>query len=211
MPFSIVADYLVDCMKQLIDFLPLIIFFVVAKMDPREVSLFGQNFELGGTISATAILIATTVIVYGLLWYRQRSLEKNQIFTIAAVLILGGMTVIFRDETFLKWKAPLVNWVFGIVFLGSQFIGSKPLIQRMLSHAMTLPQPVWTKLNLCWVIFFVALGGANWVAAFMIPGDFWIDFKVFGNLGLTLVFTIVQFLFLGRYLQDAQPQDNSGK
>ncbi|CAM3812368.1 septation protein IspZ [Parendozoicomonas haliclonae] len=192
-------------MKQFIDFLPLIIFFVVAKMDPREVSLAGQTFELGGIISATAILIVTSIIVYGLLWYRQKSLEKSQMFTIAAVIILGGMTVLFRDETFLKWKAPLVNWAFAVVFLASQFIGSKPLIERMLSHAMTLPKPVWYKVNTSWAVFFLLLGAANWFAAFMVPGDFWVDFKVFGNLGLTLVFTVVQFMFLGRYLQeDAQ-------
>ncbi|WP_281647358.1 inner membrane-spanning protein YciB [Parendozoicomonas sp. Alg238-R29] len=192
-------------MKQFIDFLPLIIFFIVAKMDPREVSAFGQIFELGGIINATAILIATSVIVYSLLWYKQKSLEKGQIFTLAAVMILGTMTVLFRDETFLKWKAPIVNWVFALAFLGSQFIGSKPLIERMLSHAMKLPQEVWYKVNLSWVVFFTLLGAANWFAAFMVSGDFWIDFKVFGNLILTFAFVIIQFMFLNRYLQDGQP------
>ncbi len=200
---AIVADYPAECMKQFIDFLPLILFFIVSKMEPRAITLLGHTVELGGVISATAILIVTSMIVYGALWYRQKSLEKTQIFTIAAVIILGGMTVLLQDETFLKWKAPLVNWVFSLAFLGSQFIGSKPLIERMLSHAMTLPQAIWYRLNLSWVIFFAAMGVANWVAAFMIEGDFWIDFKVFGNLGLTLVFTVVQFLFLGRYLRDS--------
>ncbi len=200
---AIVADYPAECMKQFIDFLPLILFFIVSKMEPRVLSFLGHSFELGGIISATAILIITSLIVYGALWYKQKSLEKTQIFTIAAVLILGGMTVLLRDETFLKWKAPLVNWVFSLAFLGSQFIGSKPLIERMLSHAMTLPKTVWYRLNLSWVVFFAAMGVANWAAAFMVEGDFWIDFKVFGNLGLTLVFTVVQFLFLGRYLRDS--------
>lgn len=197
-------------MKQFIDFLPLIIFFIVTKMEPRDVSILGYTFELGGVISATAILIISSIIIYGLLWYRQKSLEKSQIFTVSALIILGGLTVLLRDETFLKWKAPVVNWVFSVVFLGSQFIGSKPLIERMLSHAMTLPKPVWLKVNLSWVIFFGLMGCANWVAAFLIPGDFWIDFKVFGNLGLTLAFTVIQLLFLSRYLQeDVKPESES--
>ena len=196
-------------MKQFIDFLPLIIFFIVAKMDPRTVSVMGQTFEMGGIISATAILIITSVIVYGLLWYRQKSLEKSQIFTIVAVVLLGGMTVLFRDETFLKWKAPLVNWAFCIGFLISHFIGNKPLIERMLSHAMNLPKPVWYRVNASWVVFFAFLGAANWVAAFMVPGDFWVDFKVFGNLGLTLTFTVIQFMFLGRYLQEDDAASNN--
>ena len=137
--------------------------------------------------------------------------KKVRFLTIAAVVLLGGMTVLFRDETFLKWKAPIVNWVFCVAFLASNFIGSKPLIERMLSHAMTLPKPVWYKVNTSWIVFFAFLGAANWVAAFMVPGDFWIDFKVFGNLGLTLTFTIVQFMFLGRYLQEdeAAPKKDS--
>lgn len=197
-------------MKQFLDFLPLIIFFIVAKMDPRQVSAFGQTFEVGGIISATAILIVTSAIVYGLLWYKQKSLEKGQMFTLGAVLVLGSMTVIFHDETFLKWKAPIVNWVFAIAFLASQFFGKKPLIEHMLSHAMKLPEPIWYKVNLSWVVFFTLLGAANWFAAFMIPGDFWIDFKVFGNLGLTFAFVVIQFLFLGRHLQE-DPSAQSNK
>ncbi|MCL6270929.1 septation protein IspZ [Sansalvadorimonas sp. 2012CJ34-2] len=193
-------------MKQFIDFLPLIIFFIVAKMDPREVSAFGQTFELGGIISATAVLIATSIIVYGLLWYKQKSLEKSQMITVVAVLLLGGMTVLFQDETFLKWKAPIVNWLFATAFLASRFIGQKTLIERMMDHAMTLPPPVWSKLNMSWVIFFALLGGANWFAAFMIPGDFWVDFKVFGNLGLTFAFVIIQMLFLGRYIKEDEAE-----
>ncbi len=189
-------------MKQFIDFLPLILFFIVAKMDPRQVNAFGQSFELGGVISATAILIVVSVVVYGALWYKQKKLEKSQMFTVGAVLLLGGMTVLFRDETFLKWKAPIVNWVFATAFLISSFIGEKPLIERMLSHAMNLPKAIWHKVNASWVIFFTFLGAANWYAAFMIPGEFWIDFKVFGNLGLTFTFTIIQFLILHRYLPE---------
>lgn len=198
-------------MKQFIDFLPLIIFFIITKMAPRDVTLLGYTFEFGGVISATAVLILSSIIIYGLLWYKQKSLEKGQIFTVSALIILGGMTVLFRDETFLKWKAPLVNWIFSVVFLGSQFIGSKPLIERMLSHAMSLPKPVWYNVNLSWAIFFGLMGVANWVAAFIIPGDFWIDFKVFGNLGLTLIFTIVQFSFLSRYLKEAVPSVTQAK
>ncbi|WP_461536602.1 septation protein IspZ [Spongorhabdus nitratireducens] len=192
-------------MKQIIDFIPLISFFVVYKMDPRLISVAGNQYELGGPFSATLILIVASVLVYGLLYLKHRTLEKSQLITLVAVLLFGGMTLAFHNETFLKWKAPIVNWIFAVAFLGSQYIGEKPLIQRMLDHAMTLPDALWTRLNLSWVGFFIALGAANLFVAFTFH-DIWVDFKVFGSLILTILFVIIQFAFLARYLKPEDTQ-----
>lgn len=187
-------------MKQLIDFIPLILFFIVYKMDPRPVELAGRSFELGGIFSATAVLIASSVIVYGLILILQRKLEKGQWLTLAACLVFGGMTLAFHSETFLKWKAPVVNWLFATAFAATHFIGDRPLVQRIMGHALSLPQPLWARLNLAWVVFFLICGFANLFVAFTFH-DIWVDFKVFGSLGLTLLFLIGQGIFLARHLQ----------
>ena len=195
-------------MKQFIDFIPLILFFIVYKLDPRTIDLAGHSFELGGIFSATAVLIASSVLVYGTLLVVQRKLEKGQWLTLVACLLFGGMTLAFHSETFLKWKAPVVNWIFAIAFLGSHFIGDKPLIQRMMGHAISLPQPIWIKLNQAWIVFFLFCGSANLFVAFTFQ-EWWVDFKVFGSLGLTLLFLIGQGIYLSRHLHDIpeQPQE----
>ncbi|MFG0379585.1 septation protein A [Pseudomonas sp. zbq_18] len=194
-------------MKQFIDFIPLILFFIVYKLDPRTVELAGQAFELGGIFSATAVLIVSSVVVYGILFLMQRKLEKGQWLTLAACLLFGGMTLAFHSETFLKWKAPVVNWLFALGFAGSHFIGDKVLIQRIMGHAITLPQLIWTRLNLAWVAFFVFSGCANLFVAFTFH-DIWVDFKVFGSLGMTVLFLVAQGVYLARHIHDDAPQQS---
>ncbi len=187
-------------MKQLIDFIPLILFFVVYKMDPRTLSFSGSEFELGGPFSATMVLMVASVLVYGGLFLKNKTLEKNHVVTVFAVLLFGSMTLLFHDEAFLKWKAPIVNWIFAGAFLVSQFIGEKPLVQRMMDHAITLPNEVWLKMNLSWVVFFTFLGAANLFVAFTFH-EIWVDFKIFGSLILTILFVIAQFAVISKHIR----------
>lgn len=197
-------------MKQFIDFIPLILFFIVYKLEPRAVELAGQTFTLGGIFSATAVLILASLVVYGALFLAQRRLEKGQWLTLIACLVFGGMTLTFHSETFLKWKAPVVNWLFALGFAASHFVGDRPLIQRIMGHAVTLPQPLWIRLNLAWIVFFIFSGCANLFVAFTFH-KFWVDFKVFGSLGMTVLFLIGQGLFLARHMRDADHQPSSAK
>ncbi|GGJ91617.1 putative intracellular septation protein A [Pseudomonas matsuisoli] len=197
---------LAAAVKQFIDFIPLLLFFIVYKMDPRTVEFAGHAFELGGIFSATAVLIASSIVVYGALFASQRKLEKGQWLTLIACLVFGGMTLAFHSETFLKWKAPVVNWLFALAFAGSHFIGDKPLIQRVMGHALSLPQPIWVKLNVAWIVFFLVCGFANLYVAFTYQ-SIWVDFKVFGSLGLTLLFLIGQGIYLARHMQQPKPDE----
>ena len=194
-------------MKQFIDFIPLLLFFIVFKLDPRTVEFAGQSIELGGIFSATGVLIASSVVVYGTLFAAQKRLEKGQWLTLAACLLFGGMTLAFHSETFLKWKAPVVNWLFALGFAGSHFIGDKVLIQRVMGHAIQLPQAIWTRLNLAWIAFFVFSGCANLFVAFTFH-DIWVDFKVFGSLGMTVLFLVAQGVYLARHIHDDAPQQS---
>lgn len=188
-------------MKQFIDFIPLLLFFIVYKLEPRAVEFAGHAFELGGIFSATKVLIISSVIVYGVLYLTQRKLEKSQWLTLAACLVFGSLTLAFHSETFLKWKAPAVNWLFALAFAGSHFIGDRVLIKRMMGHALQLPDPIWLRLNVAWIVFFIFCGAANLFVAFTYQ-DFWVDFKVFGSLGMTLLFLVGQGIYLSRHLHD---------
>ena len=194
-------------MKQFIDFIPLLLFFIVYKIEPRIVEIAGHSLTFGGIFSATAMLIASSVVVYGILFFKQRKLEKSQWLTLIACLVFGSLTLAFHSETFLKWKAPVVNWLFALVFAGSHFIGNTLLIKRVMGHALTLPDAVWTRLNLAWIAFFVFSGCANLFVAFTFH-DIWVDFKVFGSLGMTVLFLVAQGVYLARHIHDDAPQQS---
>ena len=197
-------------MKQFIDFIPLLLFFVVYKIEPRVVDFAGHSLTVGGIFSATAMLILSSVVVYGILFIKQRKLEKSQWLTLIACLVFGSLTLAFHSETFLKWKAPVVNWLFALAFAGSHFIGDKVLIKRMMGHALSLPDAIWTRLNVAWIGFFLFCGAANLFVAFTYQ-SIWVDFKVFGSLGMTVLFLIAQGIYLSRHLHDTDPTDTTPK
>nr|WP_272888529.1 septation protein IspZ [Stutzerimonas stutzeri] len=191
--------------KQIIDFVPLLLFFIAYKIEPTTVDIGVFSLGVGGIFSATAVLVVSSVIIYGVLFIHQRRLEKSQWLTLAACLLFGGLTLALHSEAILKWKAPVLNWLFALAFTGSHFIGDKPLIQRMMGHAVSLPVAQWAQLNVAWILFFLVCGFANLFVAFVYPA-IWVDFKVFGSLGLTLLFMAGQALYLVRHMQPEPEQ-----
>ncbi|MFZ1640186.1 MAG: septation protein A [Candidatus Contendobacter sp.] len=180
-------------MKLLFDFLPILLFFIA--------------YKLADIYVATGVLIVATLAQVGWIWLRQRQIEKMPLFTAALVLVLGGATLILHDPVFVKWKPTVVNWLFAVVFLGSRFIGRKTLPERMMGGQLELPPAVWVKLTLAWAIFFLVMGAANLYVAFTFSENTWVNFKLFGLLGLTLVFVLAQAFYMSRHLKtdDADP------
>ncbi|MFT5665681.1 MAG: intracellular septation protein [Gammaproteobacteria bacterium] len=157
---------------------------------------------------ATLIAILATVVQVLLSVIISKKVEKMPLITLALLVIFGGATLLLKDPLFIQWKPTAINWLFGLGFLGSQFIGSKPLVQRMMSKAITInDDAAWSKLNLSWVGFFVVSGLANIIVAPAIDPfnlhfseSTWVDFKLFGLMGMTLVFVIGQAFYLARYM-----------
>ncbi|MBY4677566.1 septation protein A [Marinobacterium arenosum] len=174
-------------MKLLLDFLPIIIFFAVYK-------------STGDIIIATAVLIPATLAQMAYTWFRTHKIETMQLVTLVLVVLMGGATVLFQDKTFIQWKPSVVNWLFGLAFLGSQFIGQKTVVERLMGSALSLPAMIWRRLNLAWVLFFTAMGFANIAVVYTMSEEAWVNFKLFGMLGLTLIFIIGQGLYLSRHL-----------
>lgn len=164
-------------MKQFIDYIPLLIFFTVWAMDERAVNIAGFEHSIGGIFSAAEFLLAGSILVYGSLLIAQRRLDKFQWITLAAVVLFCIPTIIFRNVEFLKWKAPIVNWIFASVFLGSRYFGEKPAIEHMMGHAVNAPKEVWFRLNTLWIIYFIVLGAINLAVAFTLSEDLWIKFR----------------------------------
>lgn len=211
-------------MKLLIDFFPIILFFITY----HQAGAIVENTPLGGlfdssqpeiivaTMLATGVAIVASFIQVGGYWLKTRSVEKMHIFSLVLITVLGGITIAFGDPAFIQWKPTVLNWVFAGAFLVSQYIGKKSLVHRMMGAQIQLPAAVWKKLNFSWVGFFILSGFANLYVAFYYAIDLdektrmdtWVNFKLFGLLGLTFIFVIAQALYLAKYMT---PQEDSEK
>jgi intracellular septation protein len=208
-------------MKQLLDFFPILLFFILYKfyLDlPDEVILAVNNWvplmELTPGEPSDAIYLATlAAIVVTLIQVVAaaiivRKVEKMPLITLALLIVFGGATLALKDPLFIQWKPTAINWMFALVFLGSHLIGDKPLIQRMMGHAIDIEEKrVWVQLNLAWVAFFIVAGIANLIVApeidpfgFEFSEDTWVDFKLFGLMGMTIVFVVAQAFYLAKYM-----------
>ena len=182
-------------MKLLFDFFPIFIFFVV--------------YELYDIYVATEALMVSAVVQVGWSWFRHRRVDTLYWVTLGLTLVLGGITLLLHNPAFIKWKPTVVNWLFAAAFLISQYVGAKPILQRMMAKNISLPDPIWARLNWSWITFFVVIGAINLYVAF--SGHFteeqWVKFKLFGMLGMTIVFVIGQAFYLSRHIKPEQDQD----
>jgi intracellular septation protein len=183
-------------MKFLYDLFPLLLFFAA--------------FKFYDIYVATAVAIVASFVQVGLFWFKHRRFETMHLVTLAVIAVFGGMTLLLHDDTFIKWKPTLVYWILSAIVLTSQWFGSKTAIERMMSSQLALPETVWKRLNMSWGIFFAALGAVNIYVAFYYALDLdeetrrniWVNFKVFGLLGITLVFVLAQAFFMAKHIQD---------
>ncbi|GJM06813.1 MAG: putative intracellular septation protein A [marine bacterium B5-7] len=152
---------------------------------------------------ATAAAIVASVLQLAFVWWRKRRVEKMLLFTTLIIVVLGSLTLIFHNESFIKWKPTVINWLFALVFFASQWVGKKNLSERMLSQNIHLPAAIWKKLNNSWSAFFFLTGAANLYVAFHYSTEIWVNFKLFGILGLTLIFVILQALYLSKHMKES--------
>jgi intracellular septation protein len=184
-------------MQQLIDFFPLIAFFV--------------SFKLGGIFTATAVFIAASALQIGLQWWRTRTVKTLHWVTAVLVLVFGGATLWLHDARFIQWKLSVLMWLAAGAFLISQFVGAKPLVQRFLEsvlaeHLAPVSARLWSRINLAWVTFFALVGALNVFVFRNFSMDTWVNFKVFGVQVLMLLFILPQAFWLAAN----EPEDHNG-
>lgn len=208
-------------MKLLLDFLPLILFFVAfkgAEGNPDAAAAFAtQHFGFlvqGGVVGPTEapVLLATVVVMLAtlaqaaILKVRGQKIDLMLWISLALVVVLGGATIWFHNETFIKWKPTGLYWAMALTLWISLAMFRKNLIQAMLGAQLELPDAVWGKLNRAWVLFFAAMGVINLYVAYNFSTSAWANFKVFGVTGLIVLFTVAQSLYLGKHLP---PEEDS--
>ena len=178
-------------MKFLADLFPVILFFVAYKLSDNYI--------------ATGVAIAASLVQVSYSHFCHNNVETMHWITLGLLVLFGGLTLLLQDPMFIKWKPTVVNWLFAAAFLGSGLFMERSFIQRMMDHAITLPVSIWNRLNMAWSSFFIFSGALNLYVAFNFPEEVWVNFKLFGLMGLTLIFVIAQGFYLARYMQ---PEEN---
>jgi intracellular septation protein len=209
--------------KLFLDFLPIILFFGVFKFAegrPDAAAAFATDhfgFAVSGgvvgpgeapVLLATVVVIVATLVQVLLLLARGRKVDTMLWVSLALVVVLGGATVWFRNETFIKWKPSVLYWAMGLAFWLSQAIWRKNLLRALIGEQLVLPDTVWHRLNFAWIAFFSLMGVLNLFVAYNFSTDAWVNFKLFGGLGLMLLFTLAQGWYLSRYLSTAEPPES---
>lgn len=199
-------------MKFLFDFFPVVLFFVVyqffADLPPAWIAAanqlplmsLNQNEPKDAILLATLVIILATIVQNVLYFAMHRRFERMHLITLAILIVFGTLTLLLKDPKFIVWKVTIVNWAFALAFLISQYIGShRTLTERMMSSAIQVPPRIWITTNLMWVGFFVFIGVLNLIVAELFSEAIWVDFKLFGVLGLTFAFIIAQVFYLQKH------------
>ena len=179
-------------MKFLFDYFPIICFFIA--------------YKFSDVYTATAVTIAASLVQLTVYWLIHRRFEMLHGLTFLFIVLLGGSTLIFHKDIFIKWKPSVIYWIFAITLLFSQFFSKKTLLERMLSDKINLAVKIWRRLNASWAIFFIFLGCLNLYVVYHYDTNAWVNFKLFGALGITLVFIIIQALYMTHHMQMTEKQ-----
>jgi intracellular septation protein len=175
-------------MKFLFDLLPVVLFFVA--------------FKLADIYVATAVAIGTTCVQVGWLKFRGKRVDAMLWASFGIIAVFGGATLLLQNEIFIKWKPTVLYWLLGALLAGAAVVFRRNLIRMMLSEQVQLPDAVWNRLNWSWVGFFAFMGALNLYVAYNYSTDLWVNFKLFGGMGLMLLFVVVQALFLARHVEE---------
>jgi intracellular septation protein len=174
-------------MKLLIDFFPIILFFVA--------------FKVAGIYVATAIAIVATIAQIAWLRYSTGKVEPMQWLSLGVIVLFGGATIVAQNETFIKWKPTVLYWLMGGALAAGQLFFRKNLLKSLMGSQLELPDAAWRVTNWSWIAFFAVMGVINLWVAYNFDTDTWVNFKLFGGLGLMLLFVLAQALYLGRYMK----------
>ncbi len=174
-------------MQLLFDLLPVILFFVA--------------YKFSGIYTATIVAIIASIIQVVISRLRNGKFENMQIFTLIILVVMGGLTIGLQNEQFIKWKPTLVNWGFAIAIYIFTIVQRRPAIEKLMGKKIQLPINIWYQLNNAWAIFFILLGALNLWVAYQFSTETWVNFKLFGLMGITLFFVLIQGVYLSKHMK----------
>lgn len=176
-------------MKQLFEFFPLIVFFVVYYKSDKDLYL-----------SITAVIIATLISLVAL-YIKERKISTMMLVSTVILVVFGGLSIFLKNDIFFKMKPTIINTLFAIILIGSTFF-NKPVLKMLLNTSMKLTDQGWSLMNKLWSGFFIFLALLNEIVWRTQTTDVWVNFKVFGIMGITIVFTIIQIPLLKKHFID---------
>jgi intracellular septation protein len=206
-------------MKLLFDFLPIILFFIafkVADATKEAAAAFATSHfgfmvsggvvgpEVAPVLLATVVVVVATLAQVALLAARGRKIDLMLWVSLVLVVVMGGLTIWLHSETFIKWKPTLLYWVMAAALLLAWVVWRKNLIRTLLGQQLTLPEPVWQRLNAAWAAFFALMGALNLWVAYTFSTPTWVNFKLFGIMGALALFAVGQGMYLSRYISDEE-------
>jgi intracellular septation protein len=177
-------------MKLLLDFFPIVLFFAA--------------FKVWDIYVATGVAIAATIAQIAWLRYSTGKVEPMQWLSLGVIVLFGGATILAHSETFIKWKPTVLYWLMGGALAVGQLFFRKNLLKSLMGAQLELPEPAWRVMNWSWVGFFAVMGVVNLWVAFNFATETWVNFKLFGGLGLMAVFVIAQAAYLGRFIKSEE-------
>ena len=200
-------------MKQILEFLPIMLFFGAYQMDGETLTVGAWSHTFDGIFSATAVLMIATIAVWLIMLAITQRNDKRLMWMMVAVVVFGTATLVLRDQRFIQWKPTVFNWVMAVLFFGSQFVGEKTLLERLLSQQLVLSEVIWKRLNALWVTNFVTVGALNLYVAYQYEEAFWVSYKLYSSIGFTVLLMLLPIIIVAPHLksveQDTDPTRDS--
>ncbi len=189
-------------MKQILELIPLILFFITFKMDGETLQLLNFSYQFDGIYSATAVLIAATATQVLLTRLITGKVEKQLLWLFGIIVVAGSATLILRNDIFIMWKPTVFNWGLALVLLGGMFLGKKSLLEKMLGQQIQLPAAAWLRLNQVWIANFLIVGSLNLYVAYNFSQAAWVNYKLYSSIGFTLVLMIITMIIVVPHIKD---------
>lgn len=195
-------------MKQILELIPLILFFVAFKMDGETLEILSFSYQFDGIYSATAILMAATGIQVVLTRLLTGKVEKQLLWLFGIIVVAGSATLILRNDIFIMWKPTVFNWGLALVLLGGLLLGKKSLLEKMLGQQIELPATAWLRLNQLWIANFLIVGSLNLYVAYNFSQAAWVNYKLYSSIGFTLVLMIITMIIVVPHIKDKAEKSN---
>ena len=200
-------------MKQILEFLPIVLFFGAYQMSGETLTVGAWSHTFDGIFSATAVLMIATIAVWLIMLAITQRNDKRLMWMMVAIVVFGTATLVLRDQRFIQWKPTVFNWVMAALFFGSQFVGEKTLLERFAGQQLVLSAVIWKRLNVLWVTNFVTVGALNLYVAYQYEEAFWVSYKLYSSIGFILLMMLLTVMIVAPHLrsedQDIDPTRDS--
>ena len=195
----------------MLELFPIILFFVAYQYDGSTIYVGTWSYYFDGIFSATTILIAATAVQVAISATLRGRIERREVWILLAVGVFGGITLWFRDPSFIQWKPTIFNWTLALIFLAAHFFSEKNLIERTLGSQLDLPSHAWKKLNFLWIGNFIVVGALNIFVALNFSESLWVSYKLYSAIGFTILLATLTIIIVSPHLPKENESDiNSG-